>query len=228
MFNQLDCVIMTIRIFSACVAFTLVMSGCGGCDKINEIQQVAENVQELSKAAENSQEAVNAAEQRRDERRKRGDTLAMPYQELQKYLPSSVDGYTAEDPSGSTMNITGMSYSTAKRDFVRSSEASGETSRISVELFDYNSAFDIYSGLTILWGANFSMEDDEKYTKTFDSGIKDVTGFEEYYKKDKNANVTYAIGGRFILTIKADGEQSGTDFAKGIVKSMNLSELASK
>lgn len=219
---------MTIRLFSACIAFTLVMSGCGGCDKINEIKQSAENVHELGKAAEHSQEAANVAEQRRDERRKRGDTLAMPYQDLQKFLPSSVSGYKAEEPSGSTMNMSGMSFSTAKRDFVQSSEASGESSRISVELFDYNSAFDIYSGLTILWGANFSMEDDEKYTKTFDPGIKDVTGFEEYYKKDKNANVTYAIGGRFILTIKADGNQSGTDFAKGIAKSMNLGELASK
>lgn len=219
---------MTVRIFTACIASALVISGCGGCDKINEIKQVAENVQELNKAAENSQEAVNAAEQRREERRKRGDTLAMPYQDLQKYLPSSINGYTAEEPSGSTINMSGMSYSNAKRDFVRSSETSGETSRISVELFDYNSAFDIYSGLTILWGANFSMEDDQKYTRTFDPGIKDVTGFEEYYKKDKNANITYAIGGRFILTIKANGEQTGTEAAKDIAKSMNLGELASK
>ncbi len=219
---------MTTRIAPFIIALSLAFSGCGGCDKINEIKQAAENVKELGKVAEHVQETTNAAEQRQEERRKRGDTLAIPYQELQKYLPNSVSGYKAEEPSGTSVNMNGLSYSEAKREFVQTSEASGETSRITVELLDYNSAASIYAGLTALWGANFSMEDDSKYSRTFDTGNKDIVGYEEYYKKDKNANVTYALGGRFILNIKVDGNQTGADFAKDIAKSMKLSELAAK
>lgn len=219
---------MRILAKAMCIAVAVCMSGCGGCDKVNEIKQAAENVQELGKAAEHAQEATDLAQQRHEERRKRGDTLAMPYQELQKYLPESVSGYTAQEPSGSTMNMTGMSYSTAKREYVQSSEASGETSRVTVEIFDYNSAADLYTGLTTVWGMNFSMEDETKKTGSYSPGVKDVVGWEEYQKKDKNANVTLAVGGRFILSVKVDGNQSSTDFSKSIAKSMKLEELAAK
>ena len=210
------------------IGLALVFSGCGGCDKLNEIQQAAENIQELGKAAEHAEEATNLAQQRREERRKRGDTLAMPYQDLQKYLPADIGGYTANEPKGTTMNMTGMSYSSASREYSKANEATGESSSITVELLDYNSAADLYTGFTMLWGANFSMEDETKFTRTFDTGISDVVGWEEYMKQEKDATVTYAIGGRFILSVKANGNQSGTDFAKSVAKSMQLSELASK
>ncbi len=206
------------------VIAALGVGSCGG--KIDEMRQAVQNVKELSKAGENIEKANTANEARREERRKRGDTLAMPYQELQKYLPESVSGYTSQEPSGSTMNMTGMSYSTAARRYTKAG-ADGAEESIEVTIVDYNASSDLYAGFTALWGTNFSMEDQNGYSRSFDAGVKDVAGWEHYDKQGKSSEVTNALGGRFILTVKATG-QSNNDMAKSIAKSMKLSELAAK
>ncbi|MFN8360442.1 MAG: hypothetical protein U0264_11060 [Candidatus Kapaibacterium sp.] len=197
-----------------------------GCGKLDEAKQAAENIQELGKAAENIQEKADANAARREERRKRGDTLAMPYQDLQKYLPESVAGFTPRDPTGATMNMTGMSYSNAERTYFKTG-ADGSEEYVTVTLLDYNATADLYTGMTALWGANFSMEDQNGYSKSYDAGVKDVAGWEHYDKQGKNSELTLAIGGRFILTIKANN-QSNNDMTKSLAKSMKLSDLAAK
>lgn len=206
------------------ITASLLVGSCGG--KVDEMRQVAENVKELSKAGENMEKANQANEAKREERRKRGDTLAMPYQELQKYLPESVSGYTPQEPSGSTMNMTGMSYSTAARRYTKSA-ADGSEESVEVTIIDYNASSELYTGMTALWGANFSMEDQNGYQRSFDAGVKDVAGWEHYDKQNKNSDITAALGGRFILTVKVTA-QPNNDLAKSIVKSMKLSDLAAK
>lgn len=198
--------------------------GCGG--KMDEMRQAAENVKELGKVGENVEKANQANEARREERRKRGDTLAMPYQDLQKYLPESVSGYSPQEPSGSTMNMTGMSYSTAARRYIKTG-ADGAEESVEVTIIDYNASSDLYTGMTALWGTNFSMEDQNGYSRSFDLGMKDVAGWEHYDKQNKGSEITTAVGGRFILTVKAT-VQPNNDMAKSIAKSMKLSELAAK
>ena len=149
------------------------------------------------------QKANEANQARREERRKRGDTLAMPYQDLQKYLPESISGYTSQEPTGSSMNMTGMSYSTAARRYTKTG-ANGEES-VEVTIMDYNASADLYAGLTSIWGTNFSMEDQNGYSRSFDAGVKDVAGWEHYDKQGKNSEVTNAVGGRFILSRKTGG-----------------------
>jgi len=197
-----------------------------GCGKLDEAKQAAENMKELGKAAENMQEKVDANAARREERRKRGDTLAMHYQEMQKYLPESVAGYTAKDPVGQTSNMGGMSFSQAERTYSKTG-ADGTEDYVTVTLLDYNATADLYTGMTALWGANFSMEDQNGYSKSFDAGVKDVAGWEHYDKQGKNSEVTLALGGRFILTIKANS-QANNDMAKSLAKTLKLSDLAAK
>jgi len=197
-----------------------------GCGKLDEAKQAGENMQELGKAAENMQEKTDANAARREERRKKGDTLAMPYQEMQKYLPESVAGYTAKDPTGSTMNMVGMSYSQAERTYSKTG-TDGNEDYVTVTLLDYNATADLYTGMTALWGANFSMEDQNGYSKSYDAGVKDVAGWEHYDKQGKNSELTLALGGRFILSIKATN-QTNNDMSKLLAKSMKLSDLASK
>ncbi|MBS1538801.1 MAG: hypothetical protein JST20_13775 [Bacteroidetes bacterium] len=206
------------------VTAALMVGSCGG--KIDEMRQAVQNVKELSKAGENIEKANEVNQARHEERRKRGDTLAMPYQDLQKYLPESISGYAPQEPTGSTMNMTGMSYSTAARRYTKPG-ADGSEESVEVTLIDYNASADLYTGMTALWGANFSMEDQNGYSRSFDAGVKDVAGWEHYDKQGKNSEITNALGGRFILTVKATG-QSNNDMTKSIAKSMKLSDLAAK
>lgn len=206
----------------AALALCALISGCGADEKISEIQQTYNNMEALAEAGEKMNEAQQRSEQRREERRKRGDTLAIPYQDLQKYLPESVAGYTAEEPEGQSFTMTGYSYSTASRRFTNEQ---GEEVR--VELFDYNSAYDMLAASVALWQAGFSMEDAHGIQRTFDAGIEHTGAFEEYNKDSKRAKVTYALGDRFLLMVEADNKPD-TEFVKSVASSMKLGELAAR
>ena len=70
-----------------------------------------------------------------EERKAKGDTLAMPYKDLQAYLPQ-INGYSNQGgPKGSQMNVPGMgSWSQAEQEYENGDK------RITVSIFDYNSA----------------------------------------------------------------------------------------
>jgi hypothetical protein len=196
------------------------------CEKASEIKQAADNAESFAKAASNMEENMAASEQRREERRKRGDTLAVPYQELQKYLPENIGGYTAQAPDGTTMNSEMGSYSSASRRYTKAG-ADGSEDYVEVAIVDYNASADMFTGLTSMWGANFSMEDANGYTKTFNPGFKNGIGWEHFDKQNKNSELSYGLGDRFIVTIKSSN-QSNNDFVKSVGNSMKLAELAGK
>jgi len=196
------------------------------CEKASELKQAADNVESFTKAASNMEGNMAAAEQRREERRKRGDTLAIPYQELQKYLPQNISGYAAQEPEGTTMNSDMGSYSAASRRYTKAG-ADGYEEYVEVSIVDYNATAEMFTGLTSMWGANFSMEDANGYTKSFDPGFKDGIGWEHYDKNNKNSELSYGLGDRFIVTIKSSN-QPDNELAKNIGKSMKLDELAGR
>jgi len=204
--------------FSLAVGF----SSCFGGHKNDPEQnpnKTTNPLQALVNMEKNAVAGTDAASAKIKERKAKGDTLAMPYADLIKYLPTSIAGYKAGEPTGSSMNMTGMSYSSAEIEFTNDKDES-----IKVSLVDYNSAASLYQGMTALWASGFSMDSpDEKA-----GGIKfnnDVAGWEDYHKKSKEADVTLGIGYRFYLTVHADNQES-TEFAKSVAKSLDLSKLA--
>ena len=62
---------------------------------------------------------------------------------------------------------------------------------------------------------------------TFQTDNEDINGYEEFNKKSGRVNLTYGVGGRFLLTIKADKQES-SEWAKDLAEGMELDELASK
>src|ERR1019366_3488348 len=84
-----------------------------------------------------------AAQAKLKERRAKGDTLAIPYADLMKYLPASIDGYKAGEPDGNSINMPGASYSTANVNF-----KNDKGDNIKVTLVDYNAAYAMYSSVT--------------------------------------------------------------------------------
>ncbi|MBI3509360.1 MAG: hypothetical protein HY064_01760 [Bacteroidetes bacterium] len=202
-------------------ALAFLFASCGGkkdADKTNNpFEKLANDVKNLDN---NIKTSTNAADQKLKDRRAKGDTLAMPYADLIKYLPTAIDGYKSEEPTGKTMNMTGMSTSNAEVTFTNDNG-----NRIHISIVDYNAAYSYYTGLTAMWAMGMSIDSPDEIAK----GVKmdnDIAGWEEYRKKTKDATVTLGIGYRFYLQIEASN-QDGTDNIKNIAKSMDLAKLAS-
>jgi hypothetical protein len=207
------------------ISMALLVWSCGGGSSKEATITTKDgevSVSDLAKAGTQVQDAVQRAEAKREERRKKGDTLAMNYKDLQAYLPE-VSGYTKSDsPSGESMNMAGMgSWSRAAQRY-----ESGEKN-VEVELIDYNQSMMGYSAASMVFGMNIQVENDREKSGTFQTGINEVAGYEKVYKTEQNAELIYAIADRFILNLKLNGSND-IDLLKGIAKSMKLSELAGK
>lgn len=209
----------TIAVIS-CAVLVLLASSCRSKEKnVGEINSLSD----LKDYAENIVEETKKSDERTNERRKKGDTLAMPYKDLQAYLPA-VSGYNSDEgPKGSQTNTPGLgSWSQTEQRF-----KNGDDKSLTVSIMDYNAAHQAFVGLTSLYGLGMSFEDDEKKQAAVDLGVKDVKAYETIYKKDKRAELILVVGGRFIVDLKSDGEEN-EDFLRSVARNMKLDELASK
>ena len=200
----------------ACLS--LASCGSGGKDK-NDSQTTDEAAAVENKSDEgNSAEAKNA---RWEQRKAKGDTLAMPYKDLQAYFPD-ISGYTKDGgPKGSQMNLPGMgSWSEAEQDYTAADK------RVSIKMVDYNAAWQTFQGITAIYSMGFSTEDDTKKQAQADVGIKDVYAYQTTYKVEKKSELVLVVAERFYITLNSDGENSES-FLKDIAKNMKLDKLAS-
>ncbi len=205
------------KVLLVCTLCFAIVS-CG--EKAKEMKEAMDNVKALSENADKISDQSNELEKRRKDRAAKGDTLAIPYQELEKYLPENIGGYKAEAPKGESVSMIGMSYSVARRNFTKDN---GDN--VEIELFDYNQTPMLYQGIAIT--ANMKVDNDNETMQGYDLKQPYSSAIEHFYKQDKRAEITAALGGRFILTVKANN-QSSTDMVKGVVNSMKLSDMANK
>lgn len=202
--------------------FAFILISCG--EKAKEIKDAVELAQKAPEMAKNMQNAQDAAKIRWDERKKKGDTLALPYKKLDEFIPASINGYKSEDPSGQNMNMQGLSYAESSRRYTKEG-TNGVNEDIEIKIVDYNATYDMFAAAFFWMSTNFSREDANGYERTIDIGVKDVPGFEKFNKSSKTAELTFAVGYRFILTIRVEN-QANTDFAKSIAKTMKLAEMS--
>ena len=210
-------------LISAVISAALI--ACGGSkteenkkDNKDSVKTVSENDKKENSSSD-SKSTAGSYEEKMKQRRAKGDTLAMPYAELQKYLPSSIDGYKAGKPSGASINMMQMSYSTAD---IRFKKDNGDW--VKVTIIDYNQAYGLYSSATAMWAMGMSMDTPEETA----SGVKldnTVGGWQLYKKKSKNATLTVGVGNRFWLNVEANN-QADAEFVKAIASKMDLSTLA--
>ncbi|HEY8402419.1 MAG TPA: hypothetical protein VIK89_14220 [Cytophagaceae bacterium] len=196
-------------------ALSFLIISCG--EKAREVKNAYELISNAPAMAENLEKSISAAEKKREERRAKGDTLAMPYQELQKYLPS-ISGYEIDgEAKGSTTNMPGMSFSSIEQIYRK------DDNRVKVSLIDYNAAYTMYTAATAIWSTGMSFEDNSQ--KANSVTIDGLSGWEVFKKNEKSAELILGVGDRFLLTITADGQEN-TDFVKSIAKDMELESLA--
>ncbi len=206
--------------FLSVAVLTASLVSCGGGSKDNDEEvSVSKNpLEALVAAGEAMEKGAKEGNKKMEERRAKGDTLAMPYADLQKYLPK-IDGYTLDgELGGANVNMGGVSYSNAEAKFKK-----GEN-WVKVSIVDYNQAFAMYSAATAMWAMGMSVDTPTEKA----GGIKigdDIGGWEVYQKKDKNAAVTLGVGSRFWVSVEADAQEN-TEFVKSVAKSIDLTKLS--
>ncbi|MCU0353573.1 MAG: hypothetical protein MUD08_07540 [Cytophagales bacterium] len=202
----------------------VLVFGCGGKKEESDTETVDANnplsvLSNVGDIAENMQNKQEEAAQVMEARKKRGDTLAIPYKDLQQYLPTSVAGYEKDgDPTGESTTQMNMSFSTAQQRFKKGDDY------IEVSIADYNQAYGAWQALFSMAGM-FSVENDEEKMGKFDIGVSKTTAVETYKKKSKDASVTVGTGYRFWIEVKGNN-QPDTDFVKEVAKGMDLKKLS--
>lgn len=200
---------------------SLTIISCGN-DKTEE--QELENIDveknPLGALVKMGKEMADKAEKMEKKMKDKKNAKALHYEELIKYLPTSINGYELDgEPKGASMDMQGMSYSSAE---IRFKNQDGDN--INISLLDYNAAYNMYSMATAMWASGFKIDTSEEFAQSISFG-GNINGWESYKKKSNQASIAIGIGDRFLLTIEGNN-QDGTDKLKDVAKSMDLETLS--
>ncbi len=191
------------------ISTILLLSSCG---KVRDAANAAEGLK-------NYAEGMKASTTKMEERKAKGDTVSMPYKNLQELLPSSISGYIKEgDPKGESVNMVGMSYSTASQVY-----KNGEA-EIKVNIMDYNASYAAFGAATAMFSTGFSVDNDEEHLGAVDLGISGVKAWEDVKKKEKRSTIMAGVNDRFLVSV--EGTNVEVDVVKDAVKAVNFNKLA--
>jgi hypothetical protein len=198
-------------------ALLLVLYLCLGlflfsCGKVRDAANAAEGLK-------NYAEGIKESSNKMVERKAKGDTVSMPYADLQKLLPSSISGFSKEgNPKGESINMVGMSYSTASQVY-----KNGDA-EITVNIMDYNASYAAFGAATAMFATGFSVDNEEEHLGAVDLGVSGVKAWEDVKKKEKKSTIIAGVNDRFLVS--AEGRNVDSDVVKEAVKAVDLGKLA--
>ena len=204
--------------FAIAFSAMLLITSCG--EEIDQIREVADNAKKMSEGLEKAEKSMSEAEKRMQERREKGDTTAMPYKELQEFLPGSIAGYSEPKLSGEQMSMGNFSMSNAEAVY-KKEDGKGE---INIKIVDYLENYGMYQGFLAAFG-NYSRENDDGFERSFDPGYEHVWAREKYNNKNNRAEVSMGVGYRFMIEMK-QRDAEGTDMLKDIMEQMPIKKMA--
>lgn len=210
-------VIQTTIVFSLLIFFT----SCS-CDRYNEAKNAVNLVKNLAKNAENIQESMEEANNRMEDRKKRGDTIAIHYEQLAEYLPDSFAGYQKDgDMDGGTTTTPGFgSYSTVGQRYLN---ADGD--KVEINIVDYNTAFAMYTTIMAAYASGFEIDNTNEQIKGINYS-DEVKGWTVLRKKDHVAEAYAGVSDRFHITVQADNQKSIDFVIDVITKEIPVDRLA--
>lgn len=181
------------------------------CGKVRDAANAAEGMKNYAKDMKESSSKMEA-------RKAKGDTISIPYKELQQLLPSSISGYIKEgEPKGETMSMSGFSYSTASQVYKNGN------AEIKINIMDYNASSVAFGAATAMFATGFTVDNDEEHIGKIDLGINGVKAWEDVKKKEKNSTIIAGVNDRFLVT--AEGKNAETEAVKEAIKSVDLNKL---
>jgi hypothetical protein len=204
------------------ISASILIWSCGSNEPTITEKDGKIEINNLMGAGEKIKENLETYQNKKEERRKKGDTLSMHYRELEKYLPDIAGFEKKREPKGEIVNMPGYGgWSTTKQEYT------GPGGTIKVELSDYNQSANGFTMAAAVFGMNMQVENDREKSGSFDTGIPDVKGYEKLIKKSGRVTLLYAISDRFFLQINGRDGVSADDLKK-IAENMALKDLVSK
>jgi hypothetical protein len=196
----------------------LMLAACG--DKAQEAGNAVSALGQVAGAATALQKGQEEAEKFYQERREKGDTVAIAYSDLQKALPPSPNGYTPSgEPSGSSQNMGGFSMSQAEQEYSGPAGTEGNAPSINITIVDFGGTQAGYGMLAAPMMMGFSQEDAHSRMRTIKIDVPYTWGSEEYNKDNKTAKVTAVTRYRYLITVEARNQADDqTDMVKGLVE----------
>ncbi len=194
--------------FMVIVTASLAAVGCG--KKADDVQNAANAIAAAATAAPRIEAGMKEAEQFQKERVAKGDTLAMAYGALQKFLPASVDGYAAKEaPGGSQQAMGAFSMSEAEQTWVKPAGAGGNTPEIKVSITDFGGTQQGYTMLAAPMLMGFSQEDAHRRVGSIKVDVPHAGAWEEFDKDNKSAKITAVARYRYLIAVES--RNSGED-----------------
>ncbi len=187
-----------------CMLSLVVGLGLVGCgEKAQEIRNATNAVEALADAGNRMGDTQKEAEKFYNDRRARGDTVAMPYADLQAFLPSPPSDYSAaEAPSGSSQSMGAFSMSQTEQSFTKPAGADGSTPTIRVSIVDFGGTQAAYGMMALPMMMNMSQEDAHHKMQTLKVDVPYTWGSEEYNKDDKSTKVTFVTRYRYVISVE--------------------------
>lgn len=215
MFLRLSFVVL----FFACFAACQIESSDKDDGSVN-IKLDEEMEGKLTEIGKQIGDIAKEQKKKAERRKEKGDTAALHYKELAKFMPD-IAGYTSEKGAkGSVNKAMGFSISTSKQKFTNDA---GED--IDISIVDYVGASALYSIAAAAIKSDFYSESDEELIRTLDLGMEDVIGMEVLDKEQKKATLTVGVGDRFLITMNAENQED-TEGLKALLKEMDLETMA--
>lgn len=184
------------------IALVGMLGACG--KKADDAQNAVSAVVQAAGASDKLEAGLKDAERFQAERVAKGDTVAIPYAELQKYLPTSVDGYTArEEPSGSSQAMGAFSMSQVEQTWVAEAGADGSAPEIKVTILDFGGTQQGYAMMAAPVLMGFSQEDAHRRVGSTKVDVPHSGGWEEFDKDNKDAKITVVARYRYVITVES-------------------------
>lgn len=202
----------------------VVLVGCS--QKSQEAQNAANALKVVAGAATTMEENQSEAEKFYKERKEKGDTLAMPYADLQNFLPSPSAGYAAAgEPGGSSQNMAGFSMSQVEQTYNQPAGADGNSPSLHVTIVDLGGTQAAYGMMAVPMMMNLSQEDAHHRMATMKMSVPFTWASEEYDKDNKVSKVSAITRYRYMITVEARNQTSDQtamvkDVVEGIVKTL--------
>jgi hypothetical protein len=197
-----------------------VLVGCA--KKVDDTSNAVAAMAAAAGAAGDIQKGQEEATKFYNDRKAKGDTLAMPYAALEKLLPAAPSGYkSTEDPSGSSQTMPGFSISQAKQSFVAPANADGNAPRVEVTLVDLGGTESGYSMMALPLMMGMSSEDAHHKTGTVIMATPYTWGYGEFNKDSKDTKLTVVTRYRYMITVETYSQGSDqTEMAKALAESV--------
>lgn len=191
-------------VLTAVACGTLLM-GCGG--KVEEFKRNIDNAEKAvdaaNKASEQMEQGADEAKKMYEERRSKGDTVAMPYKDLEAYLPAPIAGFKADGgPSGAQQSMPGYSVSTAQQKWV-SDGADGKHADLTI--MDYGGTETGFGPMMMGIGVMPEVEDDHQKVSKLKSDVPMTTGVVTYNKESHDVSIVAGSRYRYWLAINIQG-----------------------